>query len=77
MSKVIREDTLVPLGIAVVAIGTITAWAVEVKSQVRSHAEVIESLRQANEANIKLISEINSRLSRIEWKLEVRNNKEK
>lgn len=70
MSKVLNEETLVPIGLAVVAIGGITAWAVEMRSQVSAHTEVIAALTQANESQLKLIHEVNSRLSRIEWKLE-------
>lgn len=77
MSKILNEDTLVPIGVAIAVIGTVTAWIVDTKNGLASHTEIIESLNRANEDQVKLIHEINSRLSRIEWKLEFDNTKQR
>lgn len=70
LHKVITEQTLIPIGIAVVVIGSIAGWATNVATQLHVHQESIERVKAADESNFKLIYEINSRLSRIEWKLE-------
>lgn len=47
-------------------------WVADTASQIKNNRQVIEELRQGSEASQKLIYEINSRLSRIEWRLEKR-----
>lgn len=74
MSKILNQNTLIPMGLAVVVIGGAATWIGDLKNQVKGHEELLVELKRANEANNKLNYEINSRLSRIEWKLERANN---
>jgi hypothetical protein len=70
MTKIINQDTLVPLGLAIAIIGSVAAWACDIHAKVNNYETVITDIKKNNEFNVKLIYEINSRLSRIEWKLE-------
>lgn len=67
--KSINQETLVPVGLAVLIIGTTAMWVSDTRNGMKTASEQIEILNRNNEANIKLIYEINARLSRIEWKL--------
>lgn len=69
LPKSINQETLVPLGFAVVVISTVAMWVADTRAGMKAAAEQIEILNRNNETNIKLIYEINSRLSRIEWGL--------
>lgn len=66
----LNQDTLIPIGLAILVIGGATSWISGVSNTLSAQSEVIVELRRNNEDNIKLVTEINSRLSRIEWKLE-------
>lgn len=70
--KQIGQDTLVPLGLAIVVIGSVSMWVADVRSEIKLHDGLIQELKQASETNYKVIYEINSRLSRIEWRLETK-----
>lgn len=70
MSRIVNQETLIPVGLAIVIIGTAAMWISDMRNVVKAHQEQIELLSKNHEAHIKLITEINSRLSRIEWKLE-------
>lgn len=70
MAKIINQETLMPIGLAILVIGGITAWVSETRSELKNNSEQIKSLSEGNVVHIKLINEINSRLSRIEWALE-------
>lgn len=70
MIKSITQETFIPIGVAIVVIGTAAAWATNVASQIQAHKEILEQLRSVNDSNFKMVYEINSRLSRIEWRLE-------
>ncbi len=70
MIKELNQATLVPLGLAVVIIGTVAMWVADTRSELRAHSDIIEELKKSNDASYKLVSEINSRLSRMEWQLE-------
>lgn len=70
MSKVINHDTLVPIGVAIAVIGAVSMWVADVTNTSKAHATQIHSLVESNTDQVKLIHEINSRLSRIEWRLE-------
>jgi hypothetical protein len=70
MVKTITQETFVPIGLAIAIIGSVTAWVTDLRSQMNNNTAIINSLRSGDERNIKLFQEINSRLSRIEWKLE-------
>lgn len=72
MSKIINQDTLMPVGLAVLVIGSSAMWVADVRSSMKANEAQIEALTASQGVNIKLIQEINSRLSRIEWKLEER-----
>lgn len=67
MIQKISENTLIPLGIAVIAIGGAATWLTAMKSKVDEHGILIEELRHSNEEHFKMVYEINSRLSRMEW----------
>lgn len=69
MIKILNQETLVPIGLAVMVIGASAMWITDVTSQVKMHSVEIKSLAQSNEAQLKLIYEVNQRLSRIEWQL--------
>ena len=73
--KSITQDTYVPIGVAIVVIGAVAGWVTGVGATMKTHQEVIEQLKLSNESNYKLIYEINSRLSRIEWRLEKESKK--
>jgi hypothetical protein len=73
MIKHISESTLIPMGFAVLVIGTGTMWITDMTSQVKQHKEILDEMRKSEETGQKLIYEINSRLSRIEWRLETKN----
>lgn len=75
MENKINQETLIPIGLAVVLIGGVSMWITDIRSQLKYDFDRIEVLTASHEANIKLIAEINSRLSRIEWRLEERPNK--
>lgn len=68
--KIVNNQTLVPVGLAVVVIGTAAAWVESVRSEIKSHSSQLEILTKNQEANLKLNWEINARLSKIEWSLE-------
>lgn len=68
--KSISQETFIPLGVAIVVIGTAAAWATNVATQIQAHKEILEQLKSVNDSNFKMVYEINSRLSRIEWRLE-------
>lgn len=70
MAKIINQETLVPIGIAIIVIGSASVWVTEMKSQIKINTDTIEILKKGQEDNFKLNHEINSRLSRLEWKLE-------
>lgn len=59
-----------PVGLAVLVIGSSAMWVADVRSSMKANEAQIEALTASQGVNIKLIQEINSRLSRIEWKLE-------
>lgn len=61
-----------PVGLAVLVIGSSAMWVADVRSSMKANEAQIEALTASQGVNIKLIQEINSRLSRIEWKLEER-----
>lgn len=66
----IGQDTLVPLGIAVIVIGAVATWVNSVDSRIHGNVQIINELRATNDAAFKQLAEINSRLSKIEWSLE-------
>lgn len=68
--KIVNNQTLMPVGLAVVVIGTAATWVESVRSDIKSHTIQLENLAKNQEEHLKLNWEINSRLSRIEWKLE-------
>lgn len=70
MLKTITESTLIPVGLAVITIGGASMWVTQLKAQLDVDNSIIAELRRASEGQTKLIYEINSRLSRLEWKLE-------
>ncbi len=72
MGRGLNQETLVPLGLAIVVIGAVATWVSEVKYEIREHKEIIEELKKSNDSSFKLVHEINSRLSKIEWALEKR-----
>lgn len=65
--KIVNQETLVPLGLAIVLIGTVATWVESVRSGMQGHSDQLEILTRNHDAHIKLVMEINSRLSRIEW----------
>lgn len=70
MSRVVNSETLIPLGLAVLIIGAVATWVSDVRGRVGFNTENIEALKKTSDATIKLVYEINSRLSRMEWSLE-------
>lgn len=70
ITKVVNSETMVPIGLAVMVVGSVATWVSSVRSDLQSHTNQIEILAKNQEAHLKLNLEINSRLSRIEWKLE-------
>jgi cobalamin-dependent methionine synthase I len=75
MIKSINQETLMPIGLAVLIIGTAATWVASVQGDIKSHSEQLVVLSKNHEAHIKLVMEINSRLSRIEWALESKGRK--
>lgn len=73
--KVINQQTLIPFGLAIVMIGSVATWVEMVRGDIKNHSDQLEILSKNHEAHIKLIIEMNSRLSRIEWALETRKGK--
>lgn len=70
--RIVNQETLIPIGLAIVIIGSITTWVTGVRNELASHSEQLAALYKNHESDIKLNIEINSRLSRIEWGLEQR-----
>jgi hypothetical protein len=66
----IGQETLVPLGVAVVVIGAIATWVNTVESKIAANTAIIKEIRTTNDASLKQVYEINSRLSKIEWAIE-------
>lgn len=73
--KIVNDQTLIPIGLAVTLIGSVAMWISSVRSDLASHSEQLVALSRNHDAHIKLIMEINSRLSRIEWSLETKKGK--
>jgi len=65
----ITDKTLIPLGLAVIAIGGGSMWLTEVYAEVKDTSRHVERLAAVQEEYNKNLIEINNRLSRIEWKL--------
>ncbi len=70
--KALTEHTFIPLGIAIIAIGGGAMWLTDVYAQVRDNKIETARLSIKQDEHNKLVSEINVRLSRIEWSLEKR-----
>jgi hypothetical protein len=66
----ITQGTLIPLGLAVAVIGGAAVWVTETRAQIRHNTIAIEEVRRLQAEYVKQLYEINSRLSRMEWKLE-------
>lgn len=75
--KIVNESTLVPVGLAIALIGSVATWVGSVRTDLQSHTNQIEILSKNQDANWKLNQEINNRLSRIEWKMEVEPRRKK
>lgn len=73
----LSQETLVPMGVAIVVIGTVATWVSNTSTSIKHQAEQLAAMSETHGANMKLISEINSRLSRIEWSLFEKREKEK
>lgn len=71
MKNVVNQGTLIPLGLAVAIIGSAAMWVSDISNQIKFNSGRIDFLSKSNEDQVKLIYEVNSRLSRIEWRLEV------
>lgn len=68
--KALTENTLIPLGIAILAIGGGSMWITSLYAEVQSTSTAVKEARTRQEETSKTLNEINERLSRIEWKLE-------
>lgn len=71
----ISQETLMPIGLAVLVIGGGAMWVTNIKNQLDLDRENISSLVKNYELYTKTIVEIDSRLSRIEWKMEKQQEK--
>lgn len=72
--KKISEDTLIPLSFIVVLSGGVF-WITSMYSEVKANTQSIQELKETNEAYIRTVQSIDSRLSRIEGKLGVNGEK--
>jgi hypothetical protein len=70
----ITDKTLIPLGLAVIAIGGGSVWLTTVYAEVKTNNEKLTEVIRSQEEYNRNVAEINSRLSRIEGKLEGRKN---
>jgi hypothetical protein len=70
MDKIVTQETLIPIGLAVVVIGAVTTFVVETRARQKANEDLLEALKQTHEAHVKIIHEVDARLSRIEWRLE-------
>lgn len=70
--KALTESTLVPLGIAIITIGGGAMWLTDVYAQVKESKMSIVRIEQKQDEYVKLVTEINGRLSRIEWRIETK-----
>ena len=68
----ITDKTLIPLGLAVIAIGGGSMWLTNVYAEVKQNTQAVIELTQHQDFYNKNLIEINSRLIRIESKLEDR-----
>lgn len=66
----ITEKTLIPLGLAVIAIGGGSMWLTQVYAEVKDSSQKLQHVIIQQEEYNKNLIEINSRLSRIETKIE-------
>lgn len=75
MNRIVNQETLVPIGLAVLVIGTLSNWWVRYQTKVDYHDQQLSVMSNTDDQILKLVNEINGRLSRIEWKLETKGDK--
>lgn len=68
--KSLNQNTLIPIGLAIFVIGGGAAWVTNVSTEMAECREEKVENKKNNAAIFKMVYEINSRLSRLEWKLE-------
>ena len=72
--KKLSEDTLIPVSFMVVLAGGIF-WLSSMYSEVKANTTSVDELKKTNEAYMKTVQSIDTRLSRIEGKLGVNGEK--
>ena len=68
----VTEETLIPIGLAVLAIGGGTVWLTTIHNKTEVNTRAIAEISAKQESSNDLLKSIDRRLSRIEGKLDIK-----
>lgn len=70
MRKTLNENTLVPIGLAIVVIGACATWVTKINDFKERSCSKQQKVNSRLDDHDKQFYEVNSHVSRLEWKIE-------